>query len=84
MQSIFQKYTDNAVSKTVNLPYQATIEEVKEIFINGWKMKCKGVTVFRYGSKSAQVLSYGGPLEEIDYLILPEEISSCSKGICFY
>jgi len=84
MQSIFQKYTDNAVSKTVNLPYQATIEEVKEIFINGWKMKCKGVTVFRYGSKSSQVLSYGGPLEEIDYLILPEEISSCSKGICFY
>jgi ribonucleoside-diphosphate reductase alpha chain len=84
MQSIFQKYTDNAVSKTVNLPYQATIEEVKEIFINGWNMKCKGVTVFRYGSKSSQVLSYGGSLEEIDYLILPEEISSCSKGICFY
>ena len=84
MQSIFQKYTDNAVSKTVNLPYQATIEEVKEIFINGWKMKCKGVTVFRYGSKTSQVLSYGSSLEEIDYLILPEEISSCSKGICFY
>jgi len=84
MQSIFQKYTDNAVSKTVNLPYQATIEEVKEIFINRWKMKCKGVTIFRDGSKTSQVLSYGGSLEEIDYLILLEEISSCSKGICFY
>jgi len=84
MQSIFQKYTDNAVSKTVNLPYQATIEEVKEIFINGWKMKCKGVTIFRYGSRNSQVLSYGGSLEEIDYLMLPDEISSCSKGICFY
>lgn len=84
MQSVFQKYTDNAVSKTVNLPYDATIEEVKEIFINGWKLKCKGVTVFRYGSKTSQVLSYGGPLDEFDYLILPDEISSCSKGICFY
>ncbi|MCM8804962.1 MAG: adenosylcobalamin-dependent ribonucleoside-diphosphate reductase [Candidatus Omnitrophica bacterium] len=85
MESIFQKYTDNAVSKTINLPYQATIEDVREIFINGWKMKCKGVTIFRYGSKSQQVLLYGESLkEEIDYLILPDEISSCSKGICIY
>ncbi|MFN4226861.1 MAG: adenosylcobalamin-dependent ribonucleoside-diphosphate reductase [Candidatus Ratteibacteria bacterium] len=85
MQSIFQKYTDNAVSKTVNLPFDATIEQVKEIFINGWNMKCKGVTVFRYGSKGQQVLSYGETLEqEIEYLTLSDEISSCSKGICIY
>ncbi|MGB9677894.1 MAG: adenosylcobalamin-dependent ribonucleoside-diphosphate reductase, partial [Candidatus Ratteibacteria bacterium] len=85
MESIFQKYTDNAVSKTVNLPFEATIEDVKEIFINGWKMKCKGITVFRYGSKESQVLSYGESIkEEIDYLVLPDEISSCSKGICIY
>ncbi|HOK57285.1 MAG TPA: hypothetical protein PLF90_08165, partial [bacterium] len=85
MQSIFQKYTDNAVSKTVNLPYDATIEDVKEIFINGWKMKCKGITVFRYGSKTQQVLSYADTIEhELEYLILSEEMSSCSKGVCFY
>lgn len=84
MQSVFQKYTDNAVSKTVNLPYDATIEDVKEIFINGWKMKCKGVTVFRYGSKGKQVLSFSDSSEEIDYLTLTDEISSCSKGVCFY
>ncbi len=85
MQSIFQKYTDNAVSKTVNLPFEATIEDVKEIFINGWKLKCKGITVFRYGSKEKQVLSYGESIkEEIDYLVLSDEISSCSKGICIY
>ena len=85
MQTTFQKHTDNAVSKTVNLPYEATIEEVKEIFINGWKMKCKGVTIFRYGSKQQQVLSYGENVkEDLEYLVLSDEISSCSKGICFY
>ncbi|MCM8818053.1 MAG: adenosylcobalamin-dependent ribonucleoside-diphosphate reductase [Candidatus Omnitrophica bacterium] len=85
MQSAFQKYTDNAVSKTVNLPYESTIDEVKEIFINGWKLKCKGVTIFRYGSKESQVLYYGESLkEEIDYLTIEDEISSCSKGMCIY
>ncbi|MCM8784743.1 MAG: adenosylcobalamin-dependent ribonucleoside-diphosphate reductase [Candidatus Omnitrophica bacterium] len=85
MQSTFQKYTDNAVSKTVNLPNEATIEEVKEIFINGWNMRCKGVTVFRYGSKGQQVLSYGDiSKQELEYLILQDEISSCSKGVCIY
>ncbi len=85
MQSIFQRYTDNAVSKTINLPKDATIEQVKEIFINGWFMKCKGVTVFRYGSKEQQVLSYGNiSEEEFGYLMLQDEISSCSKGICIY
>ncbi|MCM8771747.1 MAG: adenosylcobalamin-dependent ribonucleoside-diphosphate reductase [Candidatus Omnitrophica bacterium] len=84
MQATFQKYTDNAVSKTVNLPYDATISQIKEIFIKGWELKCKGVTVFRYGSKDEQVLYYGSNMEEIDYLIIEDEISSCSKGVCFY
>jgi ribonucleoside-diphosphate reductase alpha chain len=59
MQAAFQKYTDNAVSKTVNLPYDATINDVKKIFELAWKLKCKGVTVFRYGSKPEQVLYIG-------------------------
>jgi ribonucleoside-diphosphate reductase alpha chain len=59
MQAAFQKYTDNAVSKTVNLPYDATIDDVKKIFELAWKLKCKGVTVFRYGSKPEQVLYIG-------------------------
>jgi ribonucleoside-diphosphate reductase alpha chain len=59
MQAVFQKYTDNAVSKTVNLPREATVDAVREIYELAWKSKCKGVTVFRYGSKSEQVLYIG-------------------------
>jgi ribonucleoside-diphosphate reductase alpha chain len=59
MQAAFQKSTDNAVSKTVNLPNQAKPEDVKEIYDLAWKLKCKGVTVFRYGSKPEQVLYIG-------------------------
>ncbi len=59
MQAVFQKSTDNAVSKTVNLPNDAKVEDVKEIYDLAWQLKCKGVTVFRYGSKPEQVLYIG-------------------------
>ena len=82
MQAVFQKYTDNAVSKTVNLPENSTIEDVKKIFLLGYKLKCKGVTVFRYGSKTQQVLFRGDKFsEEMDFL---EEFLTCKKGDCYY
>ncbi len=59
MQAAFQKFTDNAVSKTVNLPFEAGVKDVREIYDLSWRLKCKGVTVFRYGSKPEQVLYVG-------------------------
>ncbi|MEA2075604.1 MAG: adenosylcobalamin-dependent ribonucleoside-diphosphate reductase [Euryarchaeota archaeon] len=51
MQAAFQNYTDNATSKTVNLPPGATWGDVKEVFLLAYKLKCKGITVYRYGCK---------------------------------
>ena len=59
IQAAFQKYTDNAVSKTVNLRNEATIDQVKEVFKLAYKHKLKGITIYRDESKDEQVLNIG-------------------------
>jgi len=63
MQAAFQRHVDNAVSKTVNLPHDASLDDVRTVFQTAHRLKCKGITVYRYGSRAEQVLYTGGGRE---------------------
>lgn len=61
MQAAIQRHVDAAVAKTINLPSEASIADVRRIFLAAWQAKVKGITVYRYGARTGQVFSVGPP-----------------------
>lgn len=80
IQAAFQKFTDNAVSKTINFPNNSSPEEVKSAYIQAYKTGCKGLTIYRYGSRDKQVLSLGDEKKE-SLKIAPRPRPERTQGI---
>lgn len=82
MQGVWQKHIDASISSTVNLPEEATIEDVEEIYLNAWKEGLKGITVFRNGCKRLGILTTNNSQEKEEEKGLPRgEIISCSDNL---
>jgi ribonucleoside-diphosphate reductase alpha chain len=59
MQAAFQKWTDNAITKTINMPAEATPDDIEKAYVLAWKLGCKGLTVYRDRTKTNQVFQFG-------------------------
>ena len=88
MQAAFQESVDAGISKTINFPNSATLEDVRTAYVMAWELGCKGITVYRAGSREAEVLTAGSaevqseaPQEETQRLLVPRQRPAIVKGV---
>jgi len=81
MQAAFQKFTDSAVSKTVNFPYEATPEDVAKVYMLAYHEGLKGITIYRDRSRESQVLTMGKRKEKAEGKLVPRKRPKVTKGI---
>jgi ribonucleoside-diphosphate reductase alpha chain len=83
IQSAFQKHTDSAVSKTINFPDTANIDDVEKAYKLAYRLKCKGITVYRFGSKEGQVITFGDKKTKQKYMGVDSEYAGgCPSTEC--
>ena len=83
MQAAFQKWTDNAITKTINMPSSATPNDIQEAYILAWKLGCKGLTVYRDQTKKDQVFEFGASKESKKMLCPTDKVELKKDGKCY-